>query len=170
MTGRDNVIFVARIYGEDPRKVLDFVEDFSELGSYLDVPIYTYSSGMGARLAFGMSMAIPFDCYLIDEITSVGDARFSKRCDEVFSQRRKAADIIMVSHSMETIRAMVHAGNRPDQRPRDHLRGRERRDRGLPAPQRLIGRRPPRDVTTCFCRLAVRDVADTHAAARSRYR
>ncbi|WP_342107304.1 ABC transporter ATP-binding protein [Methylobacterium sp. SI9] len=110
MTGRDNVIFVARIYGEDPRKVLDFVEDFSELGSYLDVPIYTYSSGMGARLAFGMSMAIPFDCYLIDEITSVGDARFSKRCDEVFSQRRKNADIIMVSHSMETIRNWCSQG------------------------------------------------------------
>ena len=104
MTGRDNVMFVARIYGEDPRKVLDFVEDFSELGSYLEAPIYTYSSGMGARLAFGMSMAIPFDCYLIDEITSVGDARFSKRCDEVFAQRCKHADIIMVSHSMETIR------------------------------------------------------------------
>ena len=110
MTGRDNVTFVARIYGEDPRKVLDFVEDFSELGSYLDVPIYTYSSGMGARLAFGMSMAIPFDCYLIDEITSVGDARFSKRCDEVFSQRRKHADIIMVSHSMETIRQWCTQG------------------------------------------------------------
>ena len=110
MTGRDNVTFVARIYGEDPRKVLDFVEDFSELGSYLDVPIYTYSSGMGARLAFGMSMAIPFDCYLIDEITSVGDARFSKRCDEVFSQRRKNADIIMVSHSMETIRQWCTQG------------------------------------------------------------
>jgi capsular polysaccharide transport system ATP-binding protein len=110
MTGRDNVMFVARIYGEDPRRVLDFVEDFSELGSYLDVPIYTYSSGMGARLAFGMSMAIPFDCYLIDEITSVGDARFSKRCDEVFSQRRKNADIIMVSHSMETIRQWCTQG------------------------------------------------------------
>jgi capsular polysaccharide transport system ATP-binding protein len=110
MTGRDNVTFVARIYGEDPRRVLDFVEDFSELVIYLDVPIYTYSSGMGARLAFGMSMAIPFDCYLIDEITSVGDARFSKRCDEVFSQRRKHADIIMVSHSMETIRQWCSQG------------------------------------------------------------
>jgi capsular polysaccharide transport system ATP-binding protein len=110
MTGRDNVTFVARIYGEDPRKVLDFVEDFSELGSYLDVPIFTYSSGMGARLAFGMSMAIPFDCYQIDEITSVGDARFAKRCDEVFSQRRKNADIIMVSHSMETIRQWCTRG------------------------------------------------------------
>jgi capsular polysaccharide transport system ATP-binding protein len=110
MTGRDNVIFVARIYGEDPKRVLEFVEDFSELGSYLDVPIRTYSSGMGARLGFGMSMAIPFDCYLIDEVTAVGDARFQKRCTEVFSQRRKNADVIMVSHSMETIREWCQQG------------------------------------------------------------
>lgn len=103
MTGRDNVIFVARIYGEDPRRVLEFVEDFSELGSYLDVPIKTYSSGMGARLAYGMSMAIPFECYLIDETLAVGDARFQKRCAEVFAQRREHADVILISHSMRTI-------------------------------------------------------------------
>lgn len=110
MTGRDNVIFVARVYGEDPKRVLDYVEDFSELGSYLDVPIRTYSSGMGARLAFGMSMAIPFDCYLIDEVTAVGDGRFQKRCAEVFADRRKTADVIMVSHSMETIREWCTQG------------------------------------------------------------
>ncbi|MGC5778044.1 ABC transporter ATP-binding protein [Methylobacterium sp. NFXW15] len=110
MTGRDNVKFIARIYGEDPKRVLDFVEDFSELGSYLDVPIRTYSSGMNARLAFGMSMAIPFDCYLIDEVTSVGDGRFSRRCEEVFSQRRKHADVIMISHSMEVIRSWCTQG------------------------------------------------------------
>ncbi|AWN41710.1 ABC transporter ATP-binding protein [Methylobacterium durans] len=110
MTGRDNVIFVARIYGEDPKRVLEYVEDFSELGSYLDVPIRTYSSGMGARLAFGMSMAIPFDCYLIDEVTSVGDARFQKRCEAVFSERRKNADVIMVSHSMDVIRSWCTQG------------------------------------------------------------
>ena len=110
MTGRDNVIFVARIYGENPREVLEFVEDFSELGSYLNMPVSTYSSGMGSRLAFGMSMAIPFDCYLIDEVTAVGDSRFQKRCTEVFSHRRKHADVIMVSHSMETIREWCQQG------------------------------------------------------------
>lgn len=103
MTGRDNVIFVARIYGEDPRRVLEFVEDFSELGSYLDVPIRTYSSGMGARLAYGMSMAIPFECYLIDETLAVGDARFQKRCSDVFSKRRANADVILISHDMGTL-------------------------------------------------------------------
>jgi len=104
MTGRDNIVFVARIYGEDPRRVLEFVEDFSELGSYLDVPIKTYSSGMGSRLAYGMSMAIPFDTYLIDETLAVGDGRFQKRCQEVFTARRANADVILISHDMETIR------------------------------------------------------------------
>ncbi|TPV98054.1 MAG: Polysialic acid transport ATP-binding protein KpsT [Beijerinckiaceae bacterium] len=61
MSGRENVRFVARIYGQNVREVLDFVEDFSELGDYLDAPIKTYSSGMMARLAFGLSMAVLFD-------------------------------------------------------------------------------------------------------------
>ena len=104
MSGRENVKFVARAYGEDPRKVLYFVEDFSELGDYIDAPVKTYSSGMMARLAFGLSMAIDFDCYLIDEITAVGDMRFQARCKAAFDERRKAADLIMVSHSMDTIR------------------------------------------------------------------
>lgn len=104
MTGRDNVIFVSRIYGEDPRKVLEFVEDFAELGNYLNMPVHTYSSGMGQRLAFGVSMAIPFDTYLIDETLSVGDARLQRRCKELFDMRRETANLILISHSMEQIR------------------------------------------------------------------
>jgi capsular polysaccharide transport system ATP-binding protein len=104
MTGRENVKFVARAYGEDPRRVLDFVEDFAEIGDYIDVAVKTYSSGMMARLAFGLSMAIEFECYLIDEITAVGDQRFQARCQEAFNRRRAHADLIVVSHSMSTIR------------------------------------------------------------------
>jgi capsular polysaccharide transport system ATP-binding protein len=103
MSGRNNVTFAARTYGQDVQRVLDFVEDFSELGDYLDAPVNTYSSGMGAKLAFGLSMAIQFDCYLIDELTAVGDARFQKRCSEAFTARRANADVIMVSHSVGTI-------------------------------------------------------------------
>lgn len=103
VTGRENLHFVARIYGEDVRRVVDFVDEFSELGEYIDEPVQTYSSGMMARLAFGLSMAIAFDCYLIDEITAVGDARFQMRCHEAFMQRRRNADLIVVSHSMATI-------------------------------------------------------------------
>lgn len=104
MTGRENVKFVARAYGEDPRTVLGFVEDFAEIGDYIDAPVKTYSSGMMARLAFGLSMAIEFECYLIDEITAVGDARFQARCRDAFEKRREHADLIVVSHAMSTIK------------------------------------------------------------------
>lgn len=105
MTGRENVQFVARIYGQDPRKTVAFVEDFAEVGAYIDEPYKNYSSGMAARLAFGLSMAIDFECYLIDEVTAVGDARFQARCNEEFAKRRGRSDIIMISHSMDTIRS-----------------------------------------------------------------
>lgn len=105
VTGRENVKFAARAYGEDVYRVTEFVEDFSELGDYLDAPVSTYSSGMMARLAFGLSMAVEFDCYLIDEITAVGDARFQKRCQDEFNDRRKRSDLIIASHSMSTIKA-----------------------------------------------------------------
>lgn len=110
MTGRENVKFVARAYGEDARRVLNFVEEFAELGDYIDVPFKTYSSGMMARLAFGLSMAIEFECYLIDEITAVGDARFQARCRAIFEQRRANADLIVISHSMETVKAYCDHG------------------------------------------------------------
>lgn len=110
MTGRENVKFVARAYGEDVRRVFDFVEEFAELGDYIDVPFKTYSSGMMARLAFGLSMAIEFECYLIDEVTAVGDARFQARCRSIFEQRRANADVIVISHSMETIKAYCDQG------------------------------------------------------------
>jgi capsular polysaccharide transport system ATP-binding protein len=110
MTGRSNVTFAARVYGRDVRQVLDFVEDFSELGDYLDEPVKTYSSGMMARLAFGLSMAIDFDCYLIDETTAVGDARFAARCEKLFAERRARSDIIMVSHSAGTIKTYCSRG------------------------------------------------------------
>jgi capsular polysaccharide transport system ATP-binding protein len=110
MTGRENVKFVARIYGADVRKTIDFVEDFAEIGDYIDVPVKTYSSGMMARLSFGLSMAIEFECYLVDEITSVGDARFQARCQEAFAERRKRANVIMVSHHIDTIREYCDRG------------------------------------------------------------
>jgi len=104
MTGRENVKFVARAYGENVGKVIDFVEDFAELGDYMDIPVKTYSSGMGQRLAFGLSMAVEFECYLIDETLAVGDARFQAKCRRLFDRRRANADLIVVSHSMETIK------------------------------------------------------------------
>jgi capsular polysaccharide transport system ATP-binding protein len=110
MTGRENVKFVSRLYGANLRRVIDFVEYFSELGNYLDMPVGTYSSGMGARLAFGLSMAIEFDCYLVDEITAVGDARFRTRCSQAFEERRGRSSMIMVSHDVGTMKAYCERG------------------------------------------------------------
>lgn len=110
MSGRDNVKFVARAYGVDVRRVTDFVADFAELGDYIDAPVSAYSSGMSARLAFGLSMAVEFDCYLVDEITAVGDARFKQRCENAFAKRRENADLIVVSHSMNTIKKFCDRG------------------------------------------------------------
>lgn len=110
LTGRENVKFLARAYGENPAHILDFVEDFSEIGPYIDAPVHTYSSGMVARLAFGLSMAIRFECYLIDEVMGVGDARFRARCQSEFKKRKEHADMIMISHDMSAIREYCDHG------------------------------------------------------------
>lgn len=106
LTGAQNVRFVARVYGVDTRHLLDFVADFAELGGHFHMPVSTYSSGMRSRLAFGVSMGIHFDTYLVDEVTSVGDAAFKRKCDIVFRERMKTSGAIVVSHSMPTIRRL----------------------------------------------------------------
>ena len=104
LTGRENMRFVSRIYGASIDKVTEFVEEFSELGPYMDMPVKTYSSGMKAKLAFGLSMALEFDYYLIDEVTAVGDASFQAKCRAVFEARKSSATLLVVSHSISTIR------------------------------------------------------------------
>jgi capsular polysaccharide transport system ATP-binding protein len=105
LTGLDNLRFVCRIYGTDYRKAIPFVEEFSELGSYLREPVRHYSSGMLARLAFALSIAIEFDCFLIDEVTAVGDSRFHERCRAELFEKRKDRALILVSHDPNTISA-----------------------------------------------------------------
>lgn len=110
MTGLENVRFVSRIYGQDTERVIEQVQDFAELGPSLKLPIKTYSSGMRARLAFGLSMAIDFDTYLIDEITAVGDENFRKKSEQVFKEKLARSQIIMISHSHATIRSYCDCG------------------------------------------------------------
>ncbi|MGK0271763.1 MAG: capsular polysaccharide transport system ATP-binding protein [Cocleimonas sp.] len=104
LTGIENLRFACRIYGCDIKHVTEYVKDFSELGNYIDEPIQTYSSGMRSRLAFALSMAIDFEVYLVDEIMGVGDQGFQKKCHAAFESKREKSSIIMVSHSMNTIR------------------------------------------------------------------
>jgi capsular polysaccharide transport system ATP-binding protein len=104
LTGLDNLRFICRIYGVDPEDKIAFVEDFSELGIYLREPVKTYSSGMRARLAFAISMVIEFDCFLIDEIIAVGDARFHEKCSRELFDKRGDRAMIIVSHQAAYIR------------------------------------------------------------------
>lgn len=104
LTGFDNLRFICRIYGVNPADKIDFVEEFSELGIYLREPVKTYSSGMRARLAFAISMVIEFDCFLIDEIIAVGDARFHEKCNHELFVKRADRAMIIVSHDSAYIR------------------------------------------------------------------
>lgn len=106
MTGRENARFIARVYREDHHRVARFVHEFSELGDDFDEPLRTYSNGMRARLGFAICMAIDFDVYLIDEITSVGDLEFKRKCIRFFAQRRKSSTVVMVSQNYKTIRQL----------------------------------------------------------------
>ncbi|HMR51732.1 MAG TPA: ABC transporter ATP-binding protein [Amaricoccus sp.] len=110
LTGAQNVRFVARIYGRDTDELVEYVENFAELGEFMDMPLRAYSSGMKARLAFGMSMGIAFDWYLVDEITAVGDAAFKRKSLSFFKNRLRNAGLLMVSHSVTTIRAYCTSG------------------------------------------------------------
>lgn len=108
LTGRQNVLFVCSINGLDREQishVIDQVTDFAEIGEYFDMPINTYSSGMRARLSFGLSMAFKFDVYLIDELTAVGDAIFREKAKAAFERIRKRASLVFVSHNLNTLRA-----------------------------------------------------------------
>jgi capsular polysaccharide transport system ATP-binding protein len=110
MTGEQNIRFVGRLYRMDLDELLEFVRDFSELGSALRERVETYSSGMRARLQFAMSMGIPFNFYLVDEIVAVGDQRFQEKCRRVFAQRRSNATVVMISHQISTLRHFCEKG------------------------------------------------------------
>ena len=109
MTGRENIKFVSRVYGavgDAMRAKVAYVEDFAEIGTWIDEPVKTYSSGMRSRLAFGLSMAFDFDYYLIDEVMSVGDAQFKRKCADVFEERLKKSKVVLVSHNMPEIQKL----------------------------------------------------------------
>jgi capsular polysaccharide transport system ATP-binding protein len=110
LTGAQNVRFVARIYGMDTEAMIDFVDEFAELREFMNMPLRSYSSGMKARLAFGMSMGVAFDWYLVDEITAVGDTAFKKKSLNAFRTRLADAGILFTSHSPGTIRSYCTSG------------------------------------------------------------
>jgi capsular polysaccharide transport system ATP-binding protein len=116
LTGIDNLKFVCRIYGVDWQPLMPFVEEFTELGAYLQEPVEHYSNGMMMRLAFALSMAIEFDCFLIDEGMAVGDARFGHKCHVELFEKRGDRAFILVSHDPNIVKTyceracVLHSG------------------------------------------------------------
>jgi len=105
LTGNDNLRFIARIYNKPFDHVRAYVDDFAEIGKYLSEPLKTYSMGMRARFAFALSLAIDFDCYLIDEIIAAGDQRFQRRSHEELFEKRADRSMILASHIGEIVRS-----------------------------------------------------------------
>ena len=103
MTGYDNARFIARIYNKPYNEMRDFIEEFTELGRQLRMPVKTYSSGMRARLAFALTLAIEFECYLIDEVIMVGDRNFQQKCQAEFFEKRQDRALLLASHSADFI-------------------------------------------------------------------
>jgi capsular polysaccharide transport system ATP-binding protein len=104
LTGLDNLRFICRVYGTSSADKIAYVEEFTELGKFLREPVKHYSAGMRARLAFALSMVIEFDCFLIDEVISVGDSRFHDKCRHELFEKRKDRAMIIVSHEIHNIR------------------------------------------------------------------
>ncbi|NVJ71105.1 MAG: ABC transporter ATP-binding protein [Alphaproteobacteria bacterium] len=110
MTGRENVRFVCRIHGvRDTFEIEEFVKEFSELGDNFELPVKSYSSGMRSKYSFAVSMGFDFDTYLMDEIMSVGDESFKRKCTAAINEKRETANIILVSHNVVTIREHCNA-------------------------------------------------------------
>lgn len=110
MTGRDNVRFVARVYGAHVGQVERFVYEFSELGRAYDLPVVTYANSMRARLSYGISMALKFDMYVVDEMAAVGDPAFKRKCLEVFAERARGATVLIVSSVTTTPARLCSTG------------------------------------------------------------
>lgn len=110
LTGAQNVRFIARVYGVDADELIDFVDNFAGLGKHFRLPFRTYSSGMKSRLAFGLSMGISFDTYLVDEVTSVGDAAFRQKSSDLFRDRMRNSGAVVVSHAMGQVRQLCDVG------------------------------------------------------------
>jgi capsular polysaccharide transport system ATP-binding protein len=104
LTGYDNVRFLSRLYDLPFKETFDYVADFAELGKHMYMPVRFYSDGMRMRLAFALSLAMDFECYLIDEVLLVGDRRFQIKCHDELFGRRQHCGMIMAVHDAGVIK------------------------------------------------------------------
>lgn len=122
LSGRENIFLVGLLLGFTENQIkehLDEIIEFSELGSFIDKPVQTYSSGMYSKLAFSITAILETDIMLIDEVLSVGDAKFKKKSFKKMKQliQNDKRTVLIVSHSSETLRSLcskvlwLHEGN-----------------------------------------------------------
>lgn len=107
LSGRQNIQFVCDINGltkKESGQIISEVQAFAEIGDFFDMPVKSYSSGMRARLGFGLSINFEFDYYLIDELTSVGDAIFREKAQAEFLKIKEKASLVFVAHNVQTLR------------------------------------------------------------------
>lgn len=107
LTGKENARFACHIQGlsrEEIVVVVAGIKKFADIGKYFNMPVRTYSSGMRARLNFAIAMAFDFDCYIIDELTAVGDKKFRQKSAAAFKGKRQDASFIKVSHSLKELK------------------------------------------------------------------
>ena len=109
-SGRENIYFNASIFGLTKKEIdkrLDKIIEFSELGSYIDNPVRTYSSGMYMRLAFSVAINVDAEILLVDEILAVGDQHFQKKClDKMKELKKEGKTMVFVTHSMDAVKAL----------------------------------------------------------------
>ncbi len=107
LSGRENAVLNGMMLGATKKRMidsLDRIREFSELGDFFDEPIYTYSSGMAARLGFATALEVDPDVLLIDEMLSVGDASFQQKSANALKDRLRAGKTaVLVSHDAHTI-------------------------------------------------------------------
>lgn len=104
LTGYDNVRFISKIYGAPVKETFAFVDDFTEIGKQLFMPMRFYSSGMRMRVAFALSLAIDFECFLIDEVLLVGDMKFQEKCKRAIFDNKADRAMILAIHGPETVK------------------------------------------------------------------
>ena len=107
-SGRENIYFNASIFGLTRKQInerIDKIIEFSELGSYIDNPVRTYSSGMYMRLAFAVAINVDADILLVDEVLAVGDQHFQDKCIAKMKQlKEEGKTMVFVTHSLNTVK------------------------------------------------------------------
>ena len=107
-SGRENIYFNASIFGLTRKQIDERIQDiieFSELGTYIDNPVRTYSSGMYMRLAFAVAINVDADILLVDEVLAVGDQHFQEKCIAKMKElKEQGKTMVFVTHSLGTVK------------------------------------------------------------------